>query len=51
MALPVTAQLIGTTGTCWSASFEAGGVLKNTSGVFAAKAALAAGSASGAFLD
>jgi hypothetical protein len=51
MTLPVTAQLVATTGTCWSASFETGGVLKNTSGAFAAKAALAAGSPSGAFVD
>ena len=51
LALPVTAQLVATTGTCWSASFEPAGVLKNTDGVFAAKAALPAGSPSGAFVD
>jgi hypothetical protein len=51
LGLPVTAQLVATTGTCWSASFEPGGVLKNTSSVFAAKAAGAGGSPSGAFLD
>jgi hypothetical protein len=51
LALPVTAQLVSTTGTCWSAAFEPAGVLKNTDAVFAAKAALPPASPSGAFLD
>jgi hypothetical protein len=51
LALPVTAQLVATTGTCWSASFAPAGVLKNTTTVFAAKAAGPGGSPSGAFTD
>jgi hypothetical protein len=50
LALPVTAQLVASTGTCWSAAFEADGVLKNATGVFAAKSALPAGSPSAAFV-
>jgi hypothetical protein len=48
-ALPVTAQLVGSAGTCWSAQFRAEGVLKNVPGIFAGKAAL--GSPSGAFVE
>jgi hypothetical protein len=47
-ALPVRAQLASTSGTCWDAAFEAGGVVRSTSAVFSAR--VVAGSPSGAFL-
>jgi hypothetical protein len=33
LVLPVTVQLVASTGTCWSAAFEADGVLKIVTGV------------------
>jgi hypothetical protein len=49
--LPYTAQLQGPNG-CWTATFEAGGVLKNEPTVFAGKASAGTpGSPSGAFVE
>jgi hypothetical protein len=40
LALPVTAQVLASNGECWSAVYEAGGVVNNLSTEFSAKASL-----------
>jgi hypothetical protein len=40
VTLPVTAQVLASNGECWSATFEAGGLVKNLGTEFSAKASL-----------